>query len=1578
MGFMAPVVSWATGTWLGKTVTSIALNVITTKLFSKKQKSSSPTYSLNSLQTQSSSKLVIPLVYGRVKLAGNEIWNSGEGETQQKIISFGFGKIAGFEDIRLNDILLQDSTSPSYAFQIQYTPTADFSPSGRYSYDSSKKIFYLKTGYLRRINNVYTFDCNNRNIGELIDWINKQQNFSATKLQDVKITDILNVGDKFCNEVQNVAINYLSGCNYTAYLGDGVQQIDSRVTGSTQEDKAKLTGGLKHNAYLAITAKASDKLSGNPNCTAIVKGRIVRIYTDTKTYTEAWSDNPAWCILDFLMNRNGCYIDESDIDIQSFIDASKICDEVVNGQKRFTLNLVLDENKSIQDWLTDMFACCRSYPTYSNGKHGIIIEKKEEVKQHFDVKLDEKFQINVAKLSEQIERVLIQYVDPNYEWTQVYALASLKEFRNLAPLDKTVEIDGVTNFQQASQLAWFYLNQCATCKLTATYTTNLKAINRTVGDVVTISDPLLNYVDKQWRIMGIGENQDKTIQLSLQEYNDNLYDDEMGSASPIINVCNVGNPFNVPPDVSDIVLNQNYYLQNDGTVVSQITGTCTLPDYFFYNSLYIEYSIDDGNTWNYATTSKDNNFILNNVKTNATYILKIKLKNKENKFSVGAISDSILITGKDTPPNAPTNIKVSNYYNEIYLSWDKVTDIDFNHYNIYENGKRIASTTDTQYSYKVSVSDKYDYVVKAVDNGNTESTNTTATSITIAVEPSDVNDFSATQLDTDRSQLYLSWSANPEKNIDYYIVKVNNTNDWKTGTVIQNLKALNYQYTLTQEGVFYFMIKAVNNGGFESINPVVIQKQIILKPSAPKQGTIIQDVNDRSYLKLSWDAVNEGDISKYVIYDANNKEIDRIADTSYRYKITKSGIYTFGIKCVNVAGYYSNALNLTITASIEPSDVTGFTASQSIYDHSKVTLYWNATNELDIAYHIIKKGNNWDDSIVIASRAYGTSYDVQVLEETEQKFWIKAVTIAGIESKFPAMVDNIYNLNPSVPTNLVINQDVNDRSNIIITWDRITEQDLDYYELRVGEVWETATTITKTKETKIIFNPSVSGDYKFIVKAKNNSNFYSDEVFTHFYVQLEPSNVTNFECFQNGESVEMSWDLSADADVVSYRIVEGSTYDNGTLVTEGITLTNYQVAVDTERIYTYHIKALNRSGHYSQQATTIQVTVSNLTPKNVILSYDEIALQNGTATNTEFGTSLINASNLGGKASDYPNTKCSEVGGQTVLKLKANGWTRNITNNPLCNNDSTGTDVTSQYTMPDNRFKQIWQFIKNGSASQYDGWEANYGLGGFVTGDTLTMEGWYKCDTGKSAGIPLTFDIVDNSQGKWVIMSSQAVNIIDDGEWHSFSVKLTFDRSMPSGTIIDYCWCYSATAGSLLITNPLLIKNKENMYPLTGEYLCQAKDVGQIITANIATLFYPTNNLISGGNAKLQYRTSRDNINWTNWNDFKPALCTFRYVDFKILFITNNSLTTPEVNKFIINIDVPDIQKIGTATIAVGGSTISYGNTFWTNPAVIAHAIGAGLHTEIIAVSKTNFVVKVLNNSGNDVGGNISWEAVGY
>lgn len=374
------------------------------------------------------------------------------------------------------------------------------------------------------------------------------------------IKQIVVLCDGEINAINDVKLNdyditTLPGCSVSKYYGDGIQSIDDRVPG-TQEVKASKVGGLKYDAYLAITAQASDKIPDSGfNVTCIVQGKKVRVYTNPTTYTVQYSNNPAWCILDFLTCYNGMGLSYDEIDIQSFIDAANYCSALVDGESRFSLNIILDTRRSRLDWLSSMLLVCRGYTLYQNGVVHLKIDQAGSSVQSFDenniIAGTEKFWTTPRENWYDI--VKVQFIDPDNEYARVYAIAESPSYNNEQPIIKSVEAFGITSFKQASRLAWFYQNEASTTNKFLSFKTTKEGLDRTVGDIIEVSSVIMGYTKKLFRIISMSEEQEGQIEITCKEYNANLYNDTTGSVAPSIDI--IGSDGNVfTTEITDITL----------------------------------------------------------------------------------------------------------------------------------------------------------------------------------------------------------------------------------------------------------------------------------------------------------------------------------------------------------------------------------------------------------------------------------------------------------------------------------------------------------------------------------------------------------------------------------------------------------------------------------------------------------------------------------------------------------------------------------------------------------------------------------------------------------------------------------------------------------------------------------------------------------------------------------------------------------------------------------------------------------------------------------------------------------------
>lgn len=563
-----------------------------------KGNSTSPTYSFGPPATQSNNCLGIPLIYGRVKQAGNIIYNANATpEVNYRLIAFGFGPIDGFEDIRIND-----------------RPWSD----------------------------------------------------------------------------------------YTAYIGDGVQQIDPRVEIATQEGRAEKAGGLKHIAYIANTAIASQFVDASYTLTAMVNGRKVRIYTDVNNHTVSYSTNPAWCILDFFTNFNGLALSHDLMDIQSFIEAAIYCDEVIttegtgtvsitsgnstvtgsdtkfltelqvgsiivisgeertiysitsdtsltvssnfsttgNGlsyslkQERFKLNYVIDTRDSNRNHLQDLLKTCNGFYYTMGGKHSIRIEKAEPSVQVFD-------ETNIIADSENFETLnredswdvfKLQYIDPANEDAKVYAIAEASPIENNPPIIYEMEAYGITNSNQARRIANFALRKAKNCKLFYNFTATKEGLDRTVGDIITSNSPTYGWTNKLFRIESIQEREDGNYDIKTRVYDETIYDDSVSAGGPSINVS-------LLEDVSLSPSGLNYFSANQNSNLVQF-------HWQEINGTNITYEIREGTSWENSSivASKiTGNSHTSVLETRGSLNYWIKAKNKYGNYSDVAMQAILVV-----------------------------------------------------------------------------------------------------------------------------------------------------------------------------------------------------------------------------------------------------------------------------------------------------------------------------------------------------------------------------------------------------------------------------------------------------------------------------------------------------------------------------------------------------------------------------------------------------------------------------------------------------------------------------------------------------------------------------------------------------------------------------------------------------------------------------------------------------------------------------------------------------------------------------------------------------------------------
>lgn len=316
------------------------------------------------------------------------------------------------------------------------------------------------------------------------------------------------------------------------------------------------TKEFPHTALAQVYIKSSDQLSSIPSLAGVYKLTKIRIPSnydpETHTYSgewngsfkKAWSDNPAWCLYDFVMNdRYGmnAYAPVA-LDKWDCYEAGQWCDELVPDGKggyepRFTCNLLQSEatnGREFVPYLAGLFNAFLVEP--STGYLRLFVDRDAEPVFLFTPEnvteagfsysfTNPETRYNDIKVSftnpdmnwEADTRRLIDYVNPNSD--------TYKRIQEDINFNGRVTYDfiavGCIRESEAIRRAFYKLNMALNEKMQVSFTTNRQAQCLSNFDVILISDPTLGYA-LSGRIKSVSKQDKKTLYLRDSIYFENI------------------------------------------------------------------------------------------------------------------------------------------------------------------------------------------------------------------------------------------------------------------------------------------------------------------------------------------------------------------------------------------------------------------------------------------------------------------------------------------------------------------------------------------------------------------------------------------------------------------------------------------------------------------------------------------------------------------------------------------------------------------------------------------------------------------------------------------------------------------------------------------------------------------------------------------------------------------------------------------------------------------------------------------------------------------------------------------------
>lgn len=252
--------------------------------------------------------------------------------------------------------------------------------------------------------------------------------------------------------------------------------------------------------------------SSVPSVSYNLRGRLIRVPVGydpvTRTYpklwngefTEAWTNNPAWVLLDILTNSRysglGKRMSDEDIDIAMLYDIAKYCDELVDDgfggkEPRVTCNAYINQQRQVYDLIRDLTTTFQGYALWNGLQATFAIDKDAPptaVYTNANVVGGEFTYQGVArKALHTAVRVSYSNKKDNYEESSVY-LQNDEMVKLYGLNEKTVTAFGCDSRGQAMRMAAWFLETEMRQRETISFTLGREGLRHLPNDIVEIAD----------------------------------------------------------------------------------------------------------------------------------------------------------------------------------------------------------------------------------------------------------------------------------------------------------------------------------------------------------------------------------------------------------------------------------------------------------------------------------------------------------------------------------------------------------------------------------------------------------------------------------------------------------------------------------------------------------------------------------------------------------------------------------------------------------------------------------------------------------------------------------------------------------------------------------------------------------------------------------------------------------------------------------------------------------------------------------------------------------------------------------
>jgi hypothetical protein len=621
------------------------------------------------------------IIYGRIKVGGARVYDATTGEDNKflhRIMAFAGHRIDQFEDIYLNDEAVAKDLEDAHVYRFLYRVSeTDSKGRTRRFWESDKRVLALPE-----------IPENQYSAGDYFDapTITK---FLLPLAASLNVTGV-RILSRVRNRETHVAAGRFKGLvrirRYDGTTGQvaDAELIDDTRNLSVQEGRWSNAHRLQGIAYLYVRLEFDDDAypNGVPAISATIRGRLVH---DPRTDTTAWSDNPALCIRDYLCADFGLNVPASRIDDASFIAAANICDQMVSGEKRYTLNGAFLTSETPENVLSAMLTSMGGILWFSRGKWRVKAAAWSEPVATFD---EDDLRSGIQLMTRSSRRDTFNTVKGIFsgdetDWQETdYPSVTRSTFvttdgGQVNALDLPLPFTKTASMCQRLALIALFRNRE---QLTFTASFSTRAMTLTIGDIIRINNTRFGWVNKPFEIVSwqfrYEDSGELLVDMSLREISQAAFESVGGSIFERNNT-RLPSPFSVGPvaiELSDELRVVNE--QVNGVLIAEVTAEDTN-----LAMVQVQFKKSANSIWMPVQAGNPGIFELLNIE-DGLYDVRARGVN-----GLGVRGDWVYVSNFQAAPFAPPPQNVTNFAgnvvgNTLHLTWNAVPDLDLSHYRI--------------------------------------------------------------------------------------------------------------------------------------------------------------------------------------------------------------------------------------------------------------------------------------------------------------------------------------------------------------------------------------------------------------------------------------------------------------------------------------------------------------------------------------------------------------------------------------------------------------------------------------------------------------------------------------------------------------------------------------------------------------------------------------------------------------------------------------------------------------------------------------------------------------------------------